>query len=74
MRDVEIMEDLKQMLKYVPLQEQVILILRYGLFGFDQYSLDDIGSAINMSHAGVRHACNRAIEKMQQVSSSSAMV
>ena len=66
MRDVETMEDLRQMLRYVPLQEQAMLILRYGLFGFDQYSLDDIGTATNLSHAGVRHACNRAIEKMQE--------
>lgn len=64
-KEVETHADLKQMLKYVPHSEQIALILRYGLFGFEQYSLDDIGLCINLTHEGVRQACNRAIEKMQ---------
>ena len=66
-REMEAYTDLKYLLRYLPEQEQIIMILYYGLFGFESYGLDDIGSLLELTHARIWQAQQRALRKMQEL-------
>ena len=66
-REMEAYTDLKRLLRYLPEQEQIIMILYYGLFGFESYGLDEIGSLLGLTHARIWQAQQRALRKMQEL-------
>lgn len=66
-REMEAYTDLKYLLRYLPEQEQIIMILYYGIFGFEAYGLDDIGSLLGLTHARIWQAQQRALRKMQEL-------
>ena len=65
--EMEARSDLIHLLGYLSEQEQIIIILSHGLFGFEVYGLESLSRLLNLTNEGVRQNQKRAIKKMQML-------
>ena len=64
--EFELIEDTKTYLSYVPPEEQIIVILAYGVLGFSQYSREEIGKLAECDAKTVTQKRKKAIQRMKR--------
>lgn len=52
-------------LSMLPEREQKVLLLRYGLFGAKEWTLEEVSSVIDVTRERVRQIANEAVDKMR---------
>jgi RNA polymerase primary sigma factor len=57
--------EIEKILKYLNKREEHIIIRRFGLFGFPQMKLEDVGKTLNITRERVRQIEKAALKKMQ---------
>ena len=55
------------MLKRLPDRERQVLVLRYGLFGEQPRTLEEIGRNFNLTRERIRQIESETIEKLQHL-------
>ena len=64
--DLEASEAIKTYLCYCKPEEQIIIILSFGIFGFSAYAIAEISKLVKMKHTAIIEKKKSAIEKMYQ--------
>ena len=65
-REWESKEDLKFLFSFLNEEEQIVLILSYGIFGFDQYAAEEMCPIFNRSSPAIISLKNRTLEKVKK--------
>ena len=65
-REWESKEDLKFLFSFLTEEEQIVLILSYGIFGFDQYAAEEMRPIFNRSAPAIISLKMRTLEKMKK--------
>ena len=65
-REWESKEDLKFLFSFLNEEEQIVLILSYGIFGFDQYAAEEMRPIFNRSAPAIISLKMRTLEKMKK--------
>lgn len=66
MKDVEIKEKIRSLLRYLTPREEKILILRYGLVDGKIRTLDHVGNVFSITRERVRQIENNALRKLEK--------